>query len=110
MEFKVLKNPLDKGETWENGSNRIVEIKKSSDNRGLKPSVYFGIYKEVGIKKKNVIITEDIFFDTKDAIAIGKQLIKQAKEIDNEIMPPQKIKGKLVKGLTRKELFEFLNK
>lgn len=82
MKIEILQNPLDKGETWEKKSIRQIEICQSTDNRGAKPNVYFGVFKHKNKKPKELKITEDLFLTTEMAINIGKALIAEAKKID----------------------------
>lgn len=81
MDLELLRSPLDKGESWEEEQKRNIQIVESSDNRGAKPNIYFGITKKKG---KKIEITEDFFLTTKDAIKIGKELIRLATNIDRK--------------------------
>lgn len=81
MKIKVLKSPLDKGESWESRSKREIEISIAKDKRFIKSQVYLGIHKKVW---KTEVIVEDFFLTTEDAIRIGKELIKKAEKIDTK--------------------------
>lgn len=81
MKLKVLHSPLDKGETWAEKDSRIIAVVESSDNRGTKPSVCFGIFKQSGKQQK---ITEDFFFEPKTAIKIAKEMIRVANKIEKD--------------------------
>lgn len=82
MIIQLLQNPLDKGEKWESGSKREIEITRSGDNRGMKPNIYFSIC--IPVKGKTMKIAQDLFIPTEVAIKIGQQLIKEARVIDKE--------------------------
>jgi hypothetical protein len=94
MKIELLQSPLDKGESWEAKSKREIDITPSTDNRGMKPNVYFSICapkvtvtRRKGVSKTKVgqmEIESDLFIPTELAIQIGKQLIKEAKAIDKE--------------------------
>lgn len=75
--IKLLKSPLDNGETWENKSKRIIEISLSSD---IKPTVYFGIFKKKH-NEKNLVVVEDFFLTPKTATKIANQLLEIARQI-----------------------------
>lgn len=75
MEKEILHSPLDKGESWEDKNKITIEICESTDNRGIKPSVYFAL------NRKNKILG-DVFLTTEDAIEIGNELIKIATSIN----------------------------
>lgn len=82
MEITICRNPLYIGEKSEKKETRLIEIIPTSDTRlGLKPSVYFGIFK-LPLRKLRSSETEHMFLTTRDARAIAKELIKQAREID----------------------------
>lgn len=100
MTIELLRTSLAKGEKNEKADERVIEITES-DNGGMKPDVYLGIYKTVGKKQKQVII-EDFFLPTDLAIKIGKALIQQALDIEKD-------KGTLVclKYLSPAEKKEF---
>ena len=87
---KLLTNPLSKGEKWENKGTRQIEITESVDNRGMKPNVYFGIF-----KGKKII--EDFFLPTDTAREIAKAMIKQADLIDKNFKPKKPVVKKVVK-------------
>ncbi len=80
MKFKIQHSPLDKGEKWEKKGIREIEICKSGDNRGAKPTIYFGIYKG----EKLNIIHQDFFLPTETAVQIANAILETVKNIETQ--------------------------